>query len=235
MRHKLDQSPFLAARSSCDTKATWQYHRAFLRELTNSVMRNSWRFCVGTASVGTLACGAAGSYVWIDEAPEEVFRAQAATALSVGDVVGVRVFGQEPLSVRERVRADGVLVFPLIGDMIVDGRAPSDVAKEVEKRLQPFVNDPHVTVVVEETHLRVTVLGEVRRPGTVELNESAGLFEALAIAGGLTEFASESRVFVLRKSQFGSLRIRFEYGRIARGEGRTAMFRLHQGDQIVVD
>ncbi len=193
------------------------------------------RVCLGIVSLIAISCGASGIYVWVDEAPDTMFNSPAETILSSGDVVNVRVFGQDSLSVRERVRNDGVLALPLIGDMAVLGKTPAIVAKDVAQRLQPYVNEPHVTVVVEETHRRVTVIGEVRRPGTVDLDESAGMFDALALAGGLSEFASESRIFVLRRAPTGTFRIRFDYAKITRGEGRAALFPLRHGDQIVVE
>lgn len=155
--------------------------------------------------------------------------------MSIGDMISVRVFSQEALSVRERVRTDGAITLPLIGEIAVASRPPTMLARELEQRLKPYINDPSVSVIVEESRTRVTILGEVGHSGVIDLDGPQGLFEALAIAGGLSQFASESRVFVLRSGPSGVYRIRFDYGEITRGEGRAAAFRLHNGDKIVVE
>jgi len=202
------------------------------------------RICVGWSLrhlrwclvvLAAFGCGATGSYVWVDEAPAALFILQPATVISVGDLVSVHVFGQDTLSAHERVRRDGALTLPLVGDLAVAARTPSLVAQEIEKRLKPYINDPHVTVIVEESRIRVTAIGEVGKPGVIDLDGPQGLVEALATAGGLSLFASESRIFVLRSSPQGTFRIRFDYGQITRGEGRASAFRLQNGDKIIVE
>ncbi len=181
-------------------------------------------------------CGSTGAFTWIDDAPETFFRPAPGLLIGPGDMVSIKVFGQEPLSVRTSVRSDGVVAMPLIGDIAVVGKKPEVVAKEVESRLQPFVTTPNVVVVVEESHVRIVAIGEVRRPGTIVLDAGeTGILPALANAGGLTEFATESRIFVLRSESNGTFRIRFLYEDIIRGVGRAATFRLRSGDQIVVE
>ena len=186
--------------------------------------------------IASTACGSAGAYVWVNDAPEALFRPSPGLLIDQGDVVNVRVFGQEPLSVRTPVRSDGAIVMPLIGDVAVVGKKPAAVANEIETRLRPFVTTPNVIVVVEESHTRIVAIGEIRRPGTIVLEAGeTGLLPALANAGGLTEFASESRIFVLRAEPNGTFRIRFLYDDIIRGTGRAAAFRLRNGDQLVVE
>jgi polysaccharide export outer membrane protein len=192
---------------------------------------------VALVVLGTISgCGASGQYTWVDNAPADFFRPPVLLTISVGDVVSIRVFGQEPLSVRVPVRSDGVVTMPLIGDVAVAGKSPGVVAKEVESRLVPFVTTPNVVVVVEEAKTRIVAIGELRRNGSIVLEAGeTGLLDAIANAGGLTEFAGESRVFVLRTDNAGIHRIRFEYEDIIHGVGRASAFRLRAGDQLVVE
>jgi polysaccharide biosynthesis/export protein len=184
----------------------------------------------------TLACGGAGSYVWANDAPATYFSSPSPLTIASGDVISVRVFGQDPLSVRATVRSDGTITMPLIGDIAVAGKNPNIVSKEIEARLVPFVTTPNVVVVNEDARIHVVVIGEVRRVGTVVLeHEESGLFAALANSGGITEFADETAVYVMRSSPSGILRLRFLYNEIIRGEGRAATFKLKTGDQIVVE
>lgn len=186
--------------------------------------------------IAPVSCASLGTYVWADDAPEAYFRPPPELLIATGDTVGIRVFGQEPLSVHEIVRSDGVIVMPLIGNVVVLGKSPEAVAKGVEARLQPYVTNPNVVVVVEESRIRVVAMGEVRHVGPILLESGdSGLLAALAAAGGITEFATESRVFVLRPQPQGIYRIRFKYDDIVRGVGRAAAFRLRAGDQLVVE
>jgi polysaccharide export outer membrane protein len=89
--------------------------------------------------------------------------------------------------------------------------------------------------VVEETRpLTVPVLGEVAHPGQYALERGAGVLEALAAGGGLTEFAHRDRIFVLRRHPV-QVRIRSTFEALSRGQGRAAAFRLESGDVVVVE
>jgi polysaccharide export outer membrane protein len=155
--------------------------------------------------------------------------------VSVGDTVSVKVFGEEPLTARATVRADGMLAMPLIGRVRVLGRAPDEISQEVAKKLELFVNVPRVLTVIEETHIRVTMAGEIARPGTLILDGPVDLLTAIANAGGLTDFASDTSIFVLRSSPAGSNRIRFRWMEVSRGVGKAARFRLRDNDQVVIE
>lgn len=206
-----------------------------------SAMRRLWSrkivstFLIGLAAAGG-ACAGAGRFIWVDEAPAVFFSPPPGLLISSGDLISIRVFGQEPLSGRSQVRADGMIALPLIGDVVVAGKSPGAVAKEIEARLVPFVNSPNVVVVIEESRTRIVAIGEIHRPGTLVLEAGeTGLLPALANAGGLTDFASSSGVYVLRSDSSGTFRIRFQYDDIIRGVGRAAAFKLRNGDQIVVE
>ena len=82
----------------------------------------------------------------------------------------------------------------------VVGKQPFAVAREIEQRLKAYIVAPRVTVNVEESSpVAITVMGEVPTKGALSLQQPAELAQALAQAGGLTEFASESKIFVLRR------------------------------------
>lgn len=82
--------------------------------------------------------------------------------------------------------------------------------------------------------MQISVLGEVARPGVFSLEPGAGVLEALASAGGATEFADRGRIFVLRRrGERPPLRIRFSWARLAEGGG--AAFALADGDVVMVE
>ena len=176
-------------------------------------------------------CGA-GRYVWIDEVREP--RAEGEYAISSGDLVRVQVFNQESMSTRARVRSDGKIAVPLLGDVQASGKTSAMLSSELAGRFKEFVNAPIVTTTVEETQpTSVSVLGEVAHPGIYTLDPSSGVLQALAAAGGLTEYASRDAIYVVRRA--APPRIRFTFSSLVEGEGRSAAFRLRGGDVVVVE
>jgi polysaccharide biosynthesis/export protein len=187
----------------------------------------------GCASGG----GSGGPFVW---APDYVSRtpsaANGAYVVGVGDLIAVQVFDNEKISTRGRVRSDGKLAIPLINDVLVAGKTPTEVASDVEKALRDgnMVLAPRVNVVVEDVlPIRITVLGSVSKAGTYSVDAGSGVAEALAGAGGLTEFAHKDRIYVLRKVP-SPIRIRFTFASLT-DTGPAGSFKLQQGDIVVVE
>src|SRR5205823_1798168 len=146
--------------------------------------------------------------------------------IAVGDLVAVRVFGHDDLSVRERVRDDGKISLPILKDVDAAGLAPQVLGEQVRARLKDYVNAPVVTVTVAESRpLIISVLGEVTRPGQYTLEKGSGALEALASAGGLTDYAHRDRIFILRR-QSPPVRIRTTFSGLSQGQGRASALRL---------
>jgi polysaccharide export outer membrane protein len=176
-------------------------------------------------------CTPRAPYVWVEEVPqvqgEEV-------VIASGDLVSVRVFNQESMSVRGRIRADGKIAMPFLGDVELRGRTPAAASKDLAARLREFIVSPVVTVSVEEPRATtVSVLGEVAHPGVYSLDVAAGVLQALAAAGGLTDYASRDSIFVVRRGS--NSRIRFAFASLLHAGGRAAGFRLQPGDALVVE
>lgn len=179
-----------------------------------------------------LGCAGGAKYVWVEELPER--QSVDDYLLGVGDLLLVRVLNQDNLSTNARVRSDGKIAVPLLGDVSVRGKPPGVVSKELEGRFKQFVVAPSVTITVEETQLAViSVLGEVTHAGVYTVAPHSGVLEGLATAGGFTDYASHDSIYVVRPSQPG--RIRFRYDSLLRGDGPAAMFRLRAGDVLVVE
>lgn len=176
-----------------------------------------------------------GAFVEVDES---VLVADGGYVISGGDVLQVRVFQQEAMSARVKVRADGKVSLPLVNDVVAAGKSPSALATELQVRLKDFINNPVVTVSLEESRpLVVSVLGEVVRPGVVTLEGGSGVLQAIAASGGLTDFAHRDGLFVLRKlaGQAAPKRLHFTWDVLSRGEGPSARFTLMPGDVVVAE
>jgi polysaccharide export outer membrane protein len=187
-------------------------------------------------SLGGAGCASgAGRYVWADEyAPAA---ASDDYVVAPGDLLTVQVWDNEKLSAKARVRADGRISMPLLNDVPVGGRSPVQIARDLEERLRAakLVLAPRVNVVLDETTpTTVSVLGKVARVGAYPLPQGSGVAEALASAGGLTEFAHADRIYVLRRAP-EPVRIRFTFGAVTGRSTRAALFRLRAGDVVVVD
>lgn len=196
---------------------------------------NLARCVLVSAVAGALSCAAVGPYVWLDDYKPAVSADGDGYRIASGDLIQVRVYNQEGMSARERVRQDGKVSLPFLRDVQAAGFTPSALAEQLQSRLKDYINVPVVNVVIEEVHqLAVPVLGEVTRPGKYSLERGAGILEALAAAGGLNDFAHRDRIFVLRR-QPKLVRIRTTYEALSHGNGLAGDFRLVPGDAVVVE
>lgn len=189
--------------------------------------------CVCVLALGCYA--PKGAFLEVDES---ALADDTGYVISPGDVLQVRVFQQEAMSARVKVRGDGKVSLPMLNDVLAAGKSPSVLAAELQMKLKDFINTPVVTVSLEEMRpVTVSVLGEVVRPGVVTLEAGSGVLQALAASGGLTDFAHRDGLFVLRKiaGQPAPRRLRFTFEVLARGEGPAARFTLLPGDVVVAE
>ncbi|HEY3860181.1 MAG TPA: polysaccharide biosynthesis/export family protein [Gammaproteobacteria bacterium] len=150
-----------------------------------------------------------------------------------GDVLHISVWKDATLERIDTVRPDGMISFPLINEVQASGLTPMQLQKTLADRLRQYMSDPEVSVVVQEVHsFAVSVLGEVKTPGRYELKNDATVLDVLAQAGGLSEFASPSKIVILRDEDGSKHRIMFDYNTAVYGE--EPPFYVHPGDIITV-
>lgn len=153
--------------------------------------------------------------------------------LGVDDVVEVSVWKEPALSASLPVRPDGKISLPMVGEVMAAQRTTRDLQVEIRDRLRPYVSEPTVSVMVKEVHApRFFVLGEVARPGAYPLAGELSVIQALAIAGGPTEFARRGRMLLIRPSAGSLARYRLDYDDVVRG--RLQAIALRPGDTIFV-
>ena len=177
-----------------------------------------------------------GEYVWVDQFPVSSRPpVGSAYVIEPGDTISVRVYNQDGMSARVKVREDGKVSLLFLNDVQAAGHTPKAFADQLQVRLKEFIVNPVVNVSLEEARpFEVFVVGEVARAGRVALEPHGTVLQALAAAGGLTENANRDRIFVVRTSPEPA-RIRFRYDSLTRLEGRSATFLLRPGDTIVVE
>lgn len=156
--------------------------------------------------------------------------------LSPGDVVAVSVWQEPGLEQLVLVRPDGGISFPLAGDLKAQGLTVQELADALKKRLQKFIPEPVVTVTLQEIPgNRIYVIGQVNKPGDFAIiARDVTVVQALAMAGGLTPFAKEKDIRVLRKDGVNQRSIAVDYREIKRGGSLSQNVTLQAGDIILV-
>lgn len=175
-----------------------------------------------------------------ETAPRETPRTRGAAALEATyvlgpeDVIQVFVWKEPELSTKATVRPDGRIALPLAGELVAAGSTPRELEAEITERLKQYIDLPVVTVMVEAINSpKVSVLGEVRRPGRFLIAQRTSVLDAIALSGGFTEFAHRGRVTVLRPTPSGVERIPVDVKDLLQDGGRQ--FYLVPGDTVHVD
>ena len=186
--------------------------------------------------LGALGCAGPGQFTWYSKLPRSDWgSATGEYTIGIGDQISIRIYQQDDLTTAGKIRRDGRIALPLVGEVMVAGKHPSELARELEGKLKQFIVSPRVTVNVETSQpVTVSTIGEITNVGTLTLEAPAGMIQALSQAGGPTDYADKSRIFVLRPFP-NYQRIRFTYDAIMHNEDGAATFPLRTGDVIVVE
>ncbi len=133
--------------------------------------------------------------------------------LATGDVISIRVFGEDDLS-REKIRLTdaGTVFYPVLGEVQVLGRTVGEIEKLIADGLRGrYLVNPRVTVFIDE-YRKYFVSGQVGSPGAFAYEPGLTVAKAVAIAGGFKERASQSKMFVVRDADPKKARERVELG-----------------------
>jgi polysaccharide biosynthesis/export protein len=151
------------------------------------------------------------------------------------DVLGI-VFWREPeMSGDVTVRPDGRISLPVIGELQAAGLHPDALQKQIVTAAGKYLADPNVAVVVRAINSRrVFVTGKVTTPGSHPLAGPLTVMQAIALAGGLTEYADSKNITVLRSRDGQSQILKFNYRDVARGKNLEQNIHLMPGDTVVV-
>ena len=160
---------------------------------------------------------------------------QSGYLIQPGDVLTISVWKEKDLDADVLVLPDGSVSFPLTGDVQAAGKTVPQVQQVITARLAKYMPDPVVTVAVKEANGNaVYVIGEVKQPGVFVAHRDLDVMQALSRAGGLTPFASENNIKILRRVNGRETAIPFEYGQVENGEHLGQNIVLQAGDVVVV-
>lgn len=153
------------------------------------------------------------------------------------DVLEISVWKEKDLQLQEvLVRPDGWITFPLVGNVKAQGRTAQEIHDEITARLRKYIPDPVVTVSVKKVAgYKVFVIGKVNKPGEYVVGRYVDVLQALTLAGGLTPFADEGNIKILRKnSNKKDVVLRFNYDDVKKGRRLEQNITLQSGDTVVV-
>jgi polysaccharide export outer membrane protein len=155
--------------------------------------------------------------------------------LGPGDVIHVFVYKEPDLTLEVPIRPDGKVSLPLIGELPASGKSAVELQKEISQKLTRFIEDPVVNVIVKEINsAQVSVLGEVKTPGMYKIKDRATVLDAIALAGGFTEYAKRDKVTVIRTVTSGEPK-RFKLNVNEQIKGKSGdLFYVLPYDKIVI-
>jgi len=155
--------------------------------------------------------------------------------IQANDVLSIFVWKEPNLSGKVLVRPDGRISFPLIQDMTAQGLNPGQLKDRIEQSLKEYIEIPNVTVIVDAIQsYRVFVTGRVSKPGAIMNERPISVLQALALAGGFTDFAAPAEIVIIRNSGEDSTLYRFNYPEVIKGRNFSQNMLLKAGDVVVV-
>ena len=151
------------------------------------------------------------------------------------DVLDVMVWKEPDISRSVPVRPDGKISLPLLNDVQAAGLQPMQLQAVITEGLRKFISGPQVTVIVMQINSRrVYVVGEVARPGAFPMLPNMTVLQALSTAGGFSQFAKLSAIYVLRTENGHQVTLPFNYKEVVRGGRPEQNITLKPGDTVVV-
>jgi polysaccharide export outer membrane protein len=152
-----------------------------------------------------------------------------------GDVLQISVWKEDALDREVVVLPDGNVTFPLIGLVNVQGSTPAEVQSDIKGKLQKYIPDASVSVVVKaDLGHTVSVIGQVTKPGELIMGHHLTVMQALSQAGGLTPYASQGHIIILRRKDGKETSIEFPYDDVVNGDELDKDIVLKPGDVVVV-
>jgi polysaccharide export outer membrane protein len=165
-------------------------------------------------------------------------RAQAIPDYKVhpGDKLIVGVYDDPKLLPQEiTVAPDGKISYPMVGVITVGGKTVEQIRTEMEARLKKYISDPIATVIVTDVKGNVVyVIGQVTKPGSMTMNPTINVLQALSIAGGGNPYAKLDGIIVIRSTGGTQRVLPFRYGQVASGKDLQQNIELESGDVVVV-
>lgn len=184
---------------------------------------------------GLMACGTTtGS---LPPAPAVAPATDYSYVVGAGDVLNVQVARNPELSATIPVRPDGKVSTPLVEDLVVQGKTPAQIGREIEAKLGRYVRDPQVTVIVQSYvgpySEQIRVIGEAAKPQALPFKQRMTLLDVMIAVGGLTDFAAGNRAIIQRASE-GNKQYSVRLQDLVKGGDISANVEMRPGDVLII-
>ena len=152
------------------------------------------------------------------------------------DVLQILYWREKEVSAEVTVRPDGMISLPLLNEVKAAGLTPEQLRDAITEAAKKFFQeDPSVTVNIKAINSRkVFITGSVARPGPYLLSAPTTVLQLIAMAGGLTEFANQKKISVMRTENGKPVRFVFNYKDVANGKNLKQNIELKPGDTVIV-
>jgi polysaccharide export outer membrane protein len=155
-----------------------------------------------------------------------------------GDELDVFVWRNDDLNTRLRVRPDGRISFPLIGELTAAGKTPADLGDDIGQRLATYIREPNVAVMMTSFSgtfdQQVRVIGEAQKPQAIPYRDKMTVLDVMIAVGGLTEFASGNRAVVARGAGSQQQEYRVRLDDLVRDGDISANVEMLPGDILII-
>jgi polysaccharide export outer membrane protein len=156
--------------------------------------------------------------------------------LHPGDKVIIGVYDDPKLLPQEMIVApDGRISYPMVGELMAGGKTVEQIRLELQGRLKKYISDPIATVIVTDVKGNVVyVVGQVTKPGSITMNPTINVLQALSMAGGANPYAKLDSIIIIRSSGGTQKVLPFRYGQVSAGRDLQQNIQLESGDVVVV-
>ncbi len=151
------------------------------------------------------------------------------------DVINIFVWKEPDLTQDLNVMPDGRITFPLIGEVLAEGKTVTELKEMITVKLKEFITEPEVTVIVKQSRSQtIYLIGKVKNPGPIVLLSEMTVLQVLSTAGGFAEWADEKNILIIRREGQKETRLPFNYKDFISGKNPGQNILLKPGDTIMV-
>jgi len=150
------------------------------------------------------------------------------------DTLSIFVWKEPDLTRDVTVMSDGKISFPLIGNIVAQGKTVAQLRDTITKKLKYYIDSPEVTVIVNESHQLIYVIGNVNKQSPISLQANMTVLQALSTAGGFSEWADQKNIIIIRREGGKEIQISFNYKELVSGKKVEQNIILQPNATIVV-
>src|SRR5262245_9824099 len=201
-------------------------------------MHSMFRSFLYVLALGCVGCSSGGGTT-AEPKPQAAPADQVEYHIGPGDKLNVFVFNQPDLSIEVPVRPDGLISTPLVEDMQAAGKTPSELARDMEKKLAEYVRSPSVNVIVTgfvgNYGDQVRVVGQAANPQALPYRSGMTVLDVMIAVGGLRQFAAGNRARLVRRGADGkTTEMRVRLDDLLNDGDINANMQVQPGDVLII-